>query len=58
MDKENAIYRKGYMSELDRFFHDFDKNRTDFPPSRLKEVAKHQRIFEMRDLPKKSSKKD
>lgn len=51
MDKDNAIHRKGYMSELDKFLREFDKDRTEFPKSRLEEIAKFKKIFEMRDPP-------
>ncbi len=41
--------KTGYQSEIDEFFHDFDKNRTQFPKSRHDEIKKHDAIFKKRD---------
>ncbi|MBN9287481.1 MAG: hypothetical protein BGO43_01995 [Gammaproteobacteria bacterium 39-13] len=43
------IKRTGYVSEIDQFLRDFDKNRAQFPDSRLKEIEKHKKIFAKRD---------
>ncbi|MCS5711756.1 CBU_0585 family protein [Candidatus Berkiella aquae] len=44
-----SIQRTGYVSEIDQFLRDHDKNRQSFGESRKKEVEKHQRIFAKRD---------
>lgn len=49
MDKPKKIIRSGYMSEIDIFLKDFDKNRKALPTSRQKEIEKHQKIFAKRD---------
>lgn len=43
--------KTGFRSEIDIFFHEFDKNRTQLPASRKAEIAKHQKIFYKRDKP-------
>ncbi|HRE32445.1 MAG TPA: hypothetical protein PLD88_10765 [Candidatus Berkiella sp.] len=43
------IQRTGYVSEIDQFLRDHDKNRQSFGESRQKEVEKHQRISAKRD---------
>lgn len=42
-------YKTGFQSEIDAFFHDFDKKRKGFPPARLEEIKKHQAIALKRD---------
>jgi hypothetical protein len=46
---DKKIHKSGFVSEIDKFFHDFDLNRTDFPESRKNEVKKYQSIFNRRD---------
>lgn len=46
---DKKIYRNGYQSEIDRFFHEFDEKRTEMPISRINEVRKHAAIFKKRD---------
>ena len=41
--------KTGFTSEIDRFFHEFDLNRTVFPASRLEEIKKAQIIADKRD---------
>ena len=50
-DIDKKIYKTGYRSEIDKFFHEFDEKRTTLPPSRIQEVKKHQAIFHKRDCP-------
>ena len=38
-----------YVSELDKFIEQFESQRTVTPPSREKEVQKHQKIADKRD---------
>ena len=45
----NQIQRTGYISELDQFLREFDQNRTEFPPERLREIAKAKKISDKRD---------
>lgn len=40
---------KNFQSEADQFFHDFDTKRHSFPKSRQNEIAKHQKLFQIRD---------
>jgi hypothetical protein len=40
--------KKGFRSEIDLFFHDFDKNRA-LPLSRLEEIRRAQIIANKRD---------
>ena len=37
------------MSEIDQFFHEFDRNRKILPESRLKEIEKSKIISDKRD---------
>lgn len=46
--QKNTIIRTGYMSEIDQFLREFDKNRP-LKGSRLQEVEKHKKIFAKRD---------
>lgn len=48
MEKQKLM-RTGFMSEIDIFLKDFDKNRKTIPTSRQKEIDKHQKIFAKRD---------
>lgn len=41
--------KKNYVSEFEKFFRAFDKNRSDLPLSRKREVEKHRKIFQKRD---------
>ncbi|MCS5708933.1 hypothetical protein CC99x_008470 [Candidatus Berkiella cookevillensis] len=43
--------KKDYVSDFDAFFRAFDEKRTKLPPSRIKEVEKHKKIFDKRDNP-------
>ena len=45
-----------YQSEIDKFFHEFDEKRTNFPEARLLELKKHKAIFKKRDEPTESDK--
>ncbi|MFO1257413.1 MAG: CBU_0585 family protein [Gammaproteobacteria bacterium] len=47
--KDKKVYKSGYISEIDKFFHEFDRNRIEFPESRKQEVRKYQAIFNRRD---------
>lgn len=51
--KGKAEYKTGYQSELDRFYHNYNKERKDWlaNPLRVKELKKHQAIFNKRDNP-------
>ena len=49
MTDNNKIHKTGYISEVDKFLRNFDKNRQQFPESRLKEVAKYKKIYAKRD---------
>ena len=46
-----------HVSADDAFFHDFDKNRTDFPASRREEVEKYQKLNAIRDGKEEGNKK-
>lgn len=46
---EKKIIREGYISELDLFMQQFDKDHPDFGASRLKEIEKHKKIAAKRD---------
>lgn len=46
---DKKVYKSGYISEIDKFFHEFDRNRIEFPESRKQEVKKYQAIFNRRD---------
>ena len=48
---DKKVYKTGYVSELDKFFHEFDEKRTQYSESRMEEVRKHQAIFHKRDNP-------
>ena len=52
------MIKTGFQSEIDQFFHNFDKNRQTFPPARIKEVEKHKIIFDKRDNPKQEDKQE
>lgn len=41
--------KTNFTSEIDQLFHDFDRQRTIFPESRLEEIKKHQIIATKRD---------
>lgn len=52
--KGKAEFKTGYKSELDSFYHEFNdqrKNKKDWleNPLRVKELKKHQAIFNKRD---------
>lgn len=54
MDKEklpnlSKTVKKGFVSELDRLFHELDSNRKTFPAARLEEIRKHWVIASKRD---------
>lgn len=46
---EKRLLRKNYISEIDRFLQDFDKAHPQYCAEREREIAKHARIFELRD---------
>lgn len=43
-----------YVSELDGFLNDFDKNHPKLSASQQKEMDKYKRIFALRDTPQES----
>lgn len=43
------IQKTGYMSDIDVFLRDYDKKNPKMVESRIKEIEKHQKIFEKRD---------
>lgn len=43
--------KKGYKSEIDSFFHDFDKKRPQTPIAKQAEIDKHKPLFDKRDKP-------
>lgn len=45
----NKLQRTGYVSEVDAFLRDFNKNRTELPSSVENEIKKHEKIFAKRD---------
>lgn len=49
--KPKAEFKTGYQSELDSFFHRYNTQRKDWldNPLRVKELNKHQAIFDKRD---------
>lgn len=47
---KNKILRH-YVSSLDQFLHQFDKEHPELSTSQKKEVAKYTRIYELRDNP-------
>ncbi len=49
--KGKAEFKTGYQSDLDKFYHDYNQNRKDWldNPLRVKELNKHQPIFNKRD---------
>lgn len=50
MDKKiTKTIKTNFRSEIDQFFHDFDKNRSVFPMSRLEEIKKYTIIADKRD---------
>ena len=49
MIKSKKLLKNNFQSEIDQFFHQFDKNRSEMPFSRLQEVRKHLAIFNKRD---------
>lgn len=38
-----------YVSEIDQFLQDFDKSHPEKSLSQQKEIAKHQRVYRLRD---------
>lgn len=58
--KGKAEFKTGYQSELDKFYHGYNEQRKDWlaNPLRVKELKKHQEIFDKRDyvVDKKSEK--
>jgi len=40
-----------YVSGIDRFLQDYDKKRPELSKSQQKEIAKYQRIYQLRDDP-------
>lgn len=50
MPKDNKIKRSGYVSEIDQFLKDFDKNTQQFCEERIREVKKAREIAKKRDL--------
>ena len=49
MTQKNKNYKTNFVSEIDRFFHDFDRNRRILPDARLQEVKKAKAIADKRD---------
>jgi hypothetical protein len=49
--KGKAEFKTGYKSELDSFYHKYNEERKDWlaNPLRVKELNKHQAIFNKRD---------
>ncbi len=49
--KGKAEFKTGYQSELDKFYHSYNEQRKDWlaNPLRVKELKKHQAIFDKRD---------
>lgn len=49
--KAKAEFKSGYRSELDAFYHEYNEKRKDWleNPRRVKEITRHQEIFEKRD---------
>lgn len=43
------IIREGYISELDQFLREYDKQRGSYSPARMQEKMKHQKIAAKRD---------
>jgi hypothetical protein len=43
-----------FVSETDRFLQEFDELNTELSLSQLKEIAKYQRIYALRDKPCKN----
>lgn len=41
--------KTNFISDIDYFFHEFDRNRTFFSSSRLEEIKKHKIIASKRD---------
>jgi hypothetical protein len=46
---KKGLFKTGYVSEIDRFLREFDANRRELPPSRVKEIAKAKQIAAKRD---------
>lgn len=40
---------KAYVSEIDQFLQEFDQSHPDKSASQQKEIAKHQRVYRLRD---------
>jgi len=49
---------RSYVSEVDRFLKEFDKQHTELTALQKEEIAKHERIDEKRDHSKKALDKD
>ena len=51
--KPKAEFKTGYISELDKFYHGYNKQRKDWlsNPLRVQEMNKHEAIFDKRDNP-------
>lgn len=47
-----------YVSPIDTFLADFDKQNPQKSLSQQKEIAKYQRIFKLRDKPERAQKKE
>ena len=47
-NKITKTIKTGFVSEIDRFFHDFDKDRL-FPAARLEEIRNAKIIADKRD---------
>lgn len=43
--------QSNYVSEIDRFLNDFDKDHPELSRSQLKEKVKFKRIYALRDQP-------
>lgn len=48
-NKITKTIKTGFVSEIDQFFHNFDKNRASLPASRLEEIRKYKVITYKRD---------
>lgn len=46
---DNKIVRTGFMTEIDQFLRNYDKNRSTLPDSIRKEIEKAKRIALKRD---------
>ena len=41
--------KKNYLSSIDKFLNDFDKENTELSKSKIKEIEKSDKIKELRD---------